>query len=157
MDLYVCSFGLFVALAGLLAVYRWQKGTLVLSLLLLLASSQAALAAPPASPIAALGTSETTLNRGQKELEETLKLDPTGDHYKGIEYSSQSVQNQPSDQAIIEAIKPELADDVEIAVSNGSVRLSGNVKSRSVAKKIVELAKKTNGVHEVAFDLGLTG
>lgn len=105
--------------------------------------------------VAALGTTEDTISQEQQGFEEKLKLDPTGDHYKGIEYSSKSVRNQPTDQSLLDKIQPQLSDDVVVAISNGSVRLSGTVKDRATAEEIVEQIKSTAGVHEVAFDLGL--
>lgn len=161
-DLTVC-FALLLAIAGMASAYRWRIGIVGLGLVMLLASGQNAIAMPlirdVAGPefmtVAALGTSESALTEEQKALEETLKADPTGDQYKGIEYSNLSVKSQPDDQALIAAIKPLLSDDVVVAVSNGSVRLSGSVKDKAAAEKIVESVKETEGVHEVAFDLGL--
>ena len=160
-DLTVC-FVLLLAIAGLISAYRWRIGVVGLGLVLLLASGQNAIAMPllgsNAGPefmtVAALGASESTMTEEQKTLEETLKADPTGDQYKGIEYSNLSVKSQPDDQALMEAIEPLLSDDVVAAVSNGSVRLSGSVQDKAAAEKIVESVKDTEGVHEVAFDLG---
>ncbi|MGC1308146.1 MAG: BON domain-containing protein [Phormidesmis sp.] len=149
-------FGIFLIAAALTAIYCWRKGAVVLSLIIFLASSQSAMAALNLpNSMAALGAPDSAINQNQQDLEETLKLDPTGDHYKGIEYSNKAVKGQPSDQEILDAIAPEMAENVELAVSNGSVRLSGKVQNRAVAEEMVEAVKQTKGVHEVAFDLGL--
>ena len=121
-----------------------------------LTTASPAMASPHLTPtLAALGTTEDTISQEQQGFEEKLKLDPTGDHYKGIEYSSKSVRNQPTDQSLLDEIQPQLSDNVVVAISNGSVRLSGMVKDRATAEEIVEQVKATSGVHEVAFDLGL--
>lgn len=163
MDLYV-FFVLLVVIGSLMTAYRWRKGAVELSLLLLFLGSQSAMAMPLAeriaSPdsgyfIAALGTSDSAINQGQQALEEDLKVDPTGDHYEGIEYSDQRIKRQPADQDLMKSIKSQLSGDVVVAVANGSVRLSGTVKNRAAGEEMVELVKRTEGVHEVAFDLGL--
>ncbi|MGB3300987.1 MAG: hypothetical protein WBA76_22185, partial [Phormidesmis sp.] len=139
MDFYA-FFAVFVVVGSLVAAHRWGKGAVELSLLLLFLGTQPAMAAPltariisPDSDyvIAALGTSDSAINQGQQALEEDLKLDPTGDHYKGIEYSEQSVKNQPADQDLMGSIESQLPEDVIVAVSNGSVRRSGSVKNRA--------------------------
>lgn len=105
--------------------------------------------------VAALGASDTTLNEGQARFEENLKLSPSGGQYKGIEYSKRSVKQQPSDDEILQAIEAKISSRVVVAVSNGSVRLSGRLPNRAIAEKAVEQVKAIPGVHEVAFDLGL--
>lgn len=133
------------------------------SLGLLIASNQPAMARPlPQNialshpiQIAALGAPDSAINQSQQALEEKLKVDPMGDNYKGIEYSSKTVRTQPDDQTILDAVKSQISDDIAVAVSNGSVRLSGMVQSRTAAKDLVEQIKETSGVHEVSFDLGL--
>lgn len=129
-------------------------GAIALGIILFFASSQSASAA--VGPLAALGTSDSAINQEQQAFEEELKLDPTGDHYSGIEYSDKTVRNQPSDQEILNEIESQLEDTMVAAVSNGSVRLSGKVEDRSIAENIVESVKEIAGVHEVAFDLGLS-
>lgn len=126
---------------------------IALGIVLFLANSQSAAAV---SPLAALGASDSAINQKQQAFEEKLKLDPTGGHYVGIEYSDKTVRNQPGDQEILDEIEPQLGDTMVAAVSNGSVRLSGKVEDRAAAESIVESVKKIAGVHEVAFDLGLS-
>ncbi len=128
-------------------------GAIALSAVIFFASSQSASAA--IGPLAALGTSDRAINQEQQAFEETLKLDPTGGHYSGIEYSDKTARNQPSDQEILNEIEPQLTDTIVAAVANGSVRLSGKVENRATAEDLVESVKKIAGVHEVAFDLGL--
>lgn len=129
--------------------------SLAIGLLLSVAIAPSAIALPYPSNIAALGTPDSAIDQPQQALEETLKVDPTGDHYKGIEYSSKRVQSQPSDEVILEEIETQLSDDIAVAVSNGSVRLSGMVSSRAAAEGLIEQIKDISGVREVAFDLGL--
>mgnify|MGYP001800064621 CR=1 FL=1 len=105
--------------------------------------------------VAALGASDSSVTQGQDQFEESLKLDPTGGHYAGIEYSDKSVRRQPTDQEILTEIESHVPKSVVIAVSNGSVRLSGRASDRATAEGIVESVKEVSGVHEVAFDLGL--
>ncbi len=133
--------------------FKRLTGAIALGIVLFLASSQSAAAA---GPLAALGTSDRAINQEQQAFEENLKLDPTGGHYSGIEYADKSVRNQPSDQEIMNEVKSQLSDTVVAAVSNGSVRLSGKVSDRATAEDIVESVKAISGVHEVAFDLGLS-
>ncbi len=128
-------------------------GAIALGIVLFFASSQSAAAV---GPLAALGTSDSAINQEQQAFEEKLKLDPTGGHYSGIEYSDKTVRNQPSDQEILDEIEPQLEDTIVAAVSNGSVRLSGKVEDRATAENIVESVKEIAGVHEVAFNLGLS-
>lgn len=128
-------------------------GAIALSVVLFFASSQSAAAV---GPLAALGTSDSAINQEQQAFEEELKLDPTGGHYSGIEYSDKTARNQPSDQEILNEVEPQLEDTMVAAVSNGSVRLSGRVEDRATAENIVESVKEIAGVHEVAFDLGLS-
>lgn len=75
--------------------------------------------------------------------------------YQGLEYPD--VKGTPlSDSEITQRIQAKAPDTIVMSVSNGSVRLSGNVSDRKTAENIVEMVKEIPGVHEVAYDIGLT-
>lgn len=94
---------------------------------------------------------------GQQQLREDIKLTPGGGHYSGIEYSKRTAPKEQavSDKTIKKSIKSLTEENVIVAVSNGSVRLSGTVKDKETAQNIVEQTKEIPGVHEVTFNLGL--
>lgn len=131
-----------------------SAGVVLGILLLAYSSSGKALAA---QNLAALGASDNALTSQQQQLEEDLKLTPGGGHYSGLEYSERTgpKQQAASDQTIKKSIKSLTEENVIVAVSNGSVRLSGTVKDKETAKNIVEQTKEIPGVHEITFDLGL--
>jgi hypothetical protein len=118
--------------------------------LLLFNSSASALAQ---SQIAALGASDSTVSID----EDSLKTNPGGGHYSGLEYAkrSESYENPVSDNVIEKSIKSEIDDEVVVAVANGSVRLSGRVEDKQEAKNLISKIKEIPGVHEITFDLGL--
>lgn len=90
----------------------------------------------------------------QKDLNETLQSTPGDSQYQGIEYAD--VKGTPlGDQDITDRVESKVPDTLKISVSNGSVRLSGKVKSRDTARAIIEDVKSIPGVHEVSYDLGL--
>ncbi|MBD1874415.1 BON domain-containing protein [Nodosilinea sp. FACHB-131] len=90
----------------------------------------------------------------QKDLNETLQSTPNDSQYEGIEYAD--VKGTPlGDQDITDRVESKVPDTIKISVSNGSVRLSGKVKSRDTARAIIEDVKSIPGVHEVSYDIGL--
>ena len=90
----------------------------------------------------------------QKDLNETLQSTPNDSQYEGIEYAD--AKGTPlGDQDITDRVKSKVPDNLKISVSNGSVRLSGKVKSRDTARAVIEDVKSIPGVHEVSYDLGL--
>ena len=106
--------------------------------------------------IAALGAKSNTLEPGQQQLEEDLKLTPTGKQYSGIEYAKGAERGEPmTDQQIREAIQFDTSEDLTVNVASGSVILSGTVKNKDRAREIVDEIKGIPGVHEVTFELGL--
>ena len=108
-----------------------------------------------AQPAVAAAANDNALSEGQKALHETLKTTPNGNQYQGIEYPQ--VKGEPlSDREISRRIKSEVPRNVKLSVSNGSVRLSGQVNNRDVAQRIVQDIKSIPGVHEVSYDLGLS-
>jgi|GEM_PF-2265487 len=75
--------------------------------------------------------------------------------FQGLEYPN--VKGTPlGDSEITRRIEAKVPDTIVMSVSNGSVRLSGNVSDRKTAENIVEMVKEIPGVHEVAYDIGLT-
>lgn len=94
------------------------------------------------------------LTNDQKDLNETLQSTPNDSQYEGIEYAD--VKGTPlGDQDITDRVKSKVPDNLKVSVSNGSVRLSGKVKSRDTARAVIEDVKSIPGVHEVSYDLGL--
>lgn len=109
-----------------------------------------------AQPTLAGAVKGDALSEGQKALNEELQTTPQGNQYQGIEYPD--IDGTPlSDQAITEKIRNEIPNNLKLSVSNGSVRLSGKVNDRRTAQRIVQDIKEIPGVHEISYDLGLTG
>ncbi len=117
------------------------------------AYSLSALAADTASS----GTINRFVSEEQQELEEDLNLTPGGGHYSGVEHSerNEGAAMAVSDETIEQTLEQYASDDLVIAVANGSVRVSGTVKDREVARHVVEQIKEIPGVYEVTFNLGL--
>lgn len=106
-------------------------------------------------PAFAAAANDNVLSEGQQQLHETLKTDPGGNQYQGIEYPQ--VTGEPlSDREITQRIENEVPSDIKLSVSNGAVRVSGQVNNRDVAQRIVQDIKEIPGVHEVSYDLGLS-
>lgn len=103
------------------------------------------------------GTIKNFVSEEQQALQEDLNITPDGDHYSGIEYAdrTQEVEQAVSDEVIEKTIEKYSSDNLTVAVANGSVRLSGRVKDKDVARHIIEQTKKIPGVHEITFNLGL--
>ena len=103
------------------------------------------------------GAIKRFVSEEQQELEEDLNLTPGGNHYSGIEHVDRTSGNEAaaSDEAIAQTLEEFSSDDLTTAVANGSVRLSGRVKNRDVARHLIEQTKNIPGVYEVTFDLGL--
>ncbi len=103
------------------------------------------------------GTIKNFVSEEQQALPEDLNITPDGSHYSGIEYAdrTQGVEQAVSDEVIEETIEEYSNDNLTIAVANGSVRLSGRVKDKDVARHIIEQTKEIPGVHEITFNLGL--
>ena len=93
----------------------------------------------------------------QQALQENLNITPDGGHYSGIEYAdrTQGVEKAISDESIEQTLEEYSSDNLTVAVANGSVRLSGRVKDKDVARHIIEQTKAIPGVHEITFNLGL--
>ena len=106
-----------------------------------------------AQPSLAAAVNDDILSDGQKALNETLKTTPGGTQYQGIEYS-RATGKPLSDDAITDKVRHEAPDNVALSVSNGSVRISGQVSDRRAAQRIVQDIKEIPGVHEVSYDLG---
>ncbi|EAW37914.1 BON domain-containing protein [Lyngbya sp. PCC 8106] len=124
-------------------------------LLITLTQSSSALATPL---LGALGTPDSALQTPQqKQLDERLKLNPGGGQYSGVEYVKKDWKRTKalSDREIKKTIKSEIQKDLVAMVTNGSVILSGTVKDKNTAQKIVKDVKAIPGVHEITFELGL--
>lgn len=133
---------------------RWLSLCVVLPILYLyIFSNVPAWAADSVQP----GTIKRFVSEEQQELEQDLNLTPGGNHYTGIEHVDRTSGNEAavSDEAIEQTLEEFSSDDLTIAVANGSVRLSGEVKNKDVARHVIEQTKNIPGVYEVTFDLGL--
>lgn len=103
---------------------------------------------------AAAGAKDAALSPDQKELNETLEQTPNGNQLHGVEYAE--AKGTPlSDSEIERRIREDVSDEIATSVSNGAVRISGQVRSKSAAQQIVSKVKDIPGVHEITFDLGL--
>lgn len=105
-----------------------------------------------AQPTIAAAANDNALSEGQKALNEELRTDPGGVQYEGIEYP-QATGTPLSDREITARIYHNAPDHLKVSVSNGAVRLSGPVASKSEAKQIVQNVREIPGVHEVSYDL----
>lgn len=116
-------------------------------------SCRPVLAAPH---LAALGASDNALNKEQKALDESLRLNPEGTLYTGVESVQQQPFGQkPNDTAIKKTILSDVEDDLVVEVTNGSVQLTGRVEDKQTAQDIVARVKQIPGVQEITFSLGL--
>lgn len=106
-------------------------------------------------PSMAAAVDDDVLSSGQKALNENLKTTPHGSQYQGIEYPK--TKGEPlSDRQITRKIRNEAPSNLKLSVSNGSVRISGEVSDRGTAQRLVQDIKEIPGVHEISYDLGLT-
>lgn len=88
-------------------------------------------------------------------LEQGRTQNGVGNQFQGLEYPN--AKGTPlSDREISKRVRDKAPDSLVMSVSNGSVRLSGEVSDRETAKEIVEMVKAIPGVHEVSYDIGLT-
>ncbi|HEY9734716.1 MAG TPA: BON domain-containing protein [Trichocoleus sp.] len=103
---------------------------------------------------AAGAAQDAAISSEQRELNNDLESTPNGNQFHGIEYAD--VKGTPlSDAEIERKIRSDVSDEIATSVSNGAVRLSGEVKNKRVAERIVNEVKQIPGVHEITFDLGL--
>ena len=103
------------------------------------------------------GAIKNFVSEQQQSLQEELNITPDGGHYSGIEECdlTRGVEQAVSDESIEQTLEQYSSDNLIVAVANGSVRLSGRVKDKDVARHIVEQTKAIPGVYEVTFNLGL--
>lgn len=149
LEIGVVTIGLGVAL-GLVRLPKAGQASLVAAVCL------AVLLVGFTQPAVAGAVQGDALTQGQKELNETLQTTPQGTQYQGIEYAD--AKGTPlGDQEITDRVKSKIPKELKVSVSNGSVRLSGEVADRGTAQAIVDDVQKIPGVHEVAYDLGLKG
>ena len=160
LTIIIASLSLAIAVNTIISLFVIKKKHLLYSTAVWLAvamlfysHSYSALAADAATP----GAIKRFVSEEQQELEEDLNLTPGGGHYSGIEYAERAKgEAKPvSDEAIEETIKKYKSDNLTIAVANGSVRVSGTVQDRDVARHVIKQIKEIPGVHEITFDLGL--
>lgn len=150
------SFDLFALAVGITAIAavfvrlsrRGQTGVVAVML-------ATALMTAFAGPVMAAAANDKALSDGQKALQETLKTTPQDNQYQGIEYA-QAKGKPLSDREITRRVEKEVPDNIKLSVSNGSVRLSGQVNNRNVAQRIIQDIKELPGVHEISYDLGLS-
>ncbi len=159
MDFYLLLGIVAVGFAAYLLMQRqrlFYSAVTVLGILLItFTQSSSALATPL---FGALGTPDSALQTPQqKQLDQRLKLNPGGGQYSGVEYVKKDWKRSKvlSDRQIRKAIKSDIQEDLVAMVSNGSVILSGTVKDKNTARKIVREVKAIPGVHEITFELGL--
>lgn len=162
MDFYLLYLLLGIIAVGFAAAllmqrYRFFRSAVTAFSILLLtfAQSSSALATPL---IGALGTPDSALQTPeQKQLDERLKLNPGGGQYSGVEYVKKEWKRSKalSDREIRDTIKSDIQEDLVAMVTNGSVILSGTVKDKDTARKVVKRVKRIPGVHEITFELGL--
>lgn len=111
--------------------------------------------AAPEYHFAALAANDT-MSQEQADLEEDLKVNPGGGHYTGLEYPERINPNKLlGDQEIQNKVESMSDPKVIVAVTNGSVRLTGRAKDKYEAHDLVENVKKIPGVREVTFDFSL--
>ena len=161
LTILIASLSLAIAVNTIIGLFVTKKKYLLYSTAILLAvamlfyshSYSALAAADAATP----GAINRFVSEEQQELEEDLNLTPGGGHYSGIEYAERAKgEAQPvSDEVIQETIEEYRSDNLTIAVANGSVRVSGRVQDKDVARHVIEQIKEIPGVHEITFDLGL--
>ena len=115
------------------------------------------LPAMAATESATPGAIKRFVSNEQQELEEDLNLTPGGGHYSGIEHAERTtgVEKAVSDSSIESTIEKYSSDYLTVAVANGSVKLSGQVKDKEIARHIVNQVKEIPGVYEVTYNLGL--
>ena len=150
------SFDLFALAVGITAIAavfvrlsrRGQTGVVAVML-------ATALMTAFAGPVMAAAANDKALSDSQKALQETLKTTPQDNQYQGIEYA-QAKGKPLSDREITRRVEKEVPDNIKLSVSNGSVRLSGQVNNRNVAQRIIQDIKELPGVHEISYDLGLS-
>lgn len=105
--------------------------------------------------IAAQAASDEGITENPAVPQEQLKATSPGSQYSGIEYANDQLGGRTvSDETLKSRIKG-VRDDLAVAVSNGSVRVSGTVENQDVARKVVDEIKEIPGIHEITFDLGL--
>jgi hypothetical protein len=108
-----------------------------------------------AQPATAGAVNGDVLSKEQGNLNQQLQTTPQGSQYQGIEYAD--VKGTPlGDQEITNRVEGMTPANLKVSVSNGSVRLSGKVSDRRTAQAIINDVKAIPGVHEVAYDLGLS-
>lgn len=93
----------------------------------------------------------------KQQLQEDLRLTPDGGSYSGIEHARRNTEEVKAvnDETIKQSIEAYTNDNLIVSVANGSVRLSGTVRDKDVARHIVEQALAIPGVYEITFNLGL--
>ncbi|MGP1384216.1 MAG: hypothetical protein ACTS2F_11705 [Thainema sp.] len=105
--------------------------------------------------IAAQAASDKGIVENPAVPQEQLKETSPGSQYSGIEYANDQLGGRTiSDETLKSRIK-DVRDDLAVAVSNGSVRISGTVENKEVARNVVDDIKEIPGIHEITFDLGL--
>jgi hypothetical protein len=104
---------------------------------------------------AAGAAKDSAISSDQRALNNALEQTPNGNQFHGVEYPE--AKGTPlSDAEIERRIRADVSDDIATSVSNGAVRISGEVKNRRIAQRIVDEIKDIPGVHELTFDLGLS-
>ena len=95
--------------------------------------------------------------RDKQQLQEDLRLTPDGNNYSGIEQARHNTKEIEAvdDETIEQSIEAYTNDNLIVSVANGSVRLSGTVENKDVARHIVDRAIAIPGVSEITFNLGL--
>lgn len=135
--------------------YLFNLGIVAAGATLLFITRTSPAIAAPHLHFAALAATDN-VSEQQEALEEDLKLNPGGGHYTGLEYPEKINPNKLlGDQDIQNKVESMSDDRVIVAVTNGSVRLTGRAQDKYAAHDLVEDVKEIPGVREITFDFSL--
>lgn len=149
------TFAVGAILAGLLVIFKVLPRLKLVKNSLVAMACTAILLGAAVQPALAGAVSGDALSNDQKDLNETLLTTSHGNQYQGIEYTD--AKGVPlTDREITSRVEKSTPENLKVSVSNGSVRLSGKVADRSEAQAVITEVKSILGVHEVAYDLGLS-
>jgi len=162
----VANFSLLIVCAIAIAtifqiVLKYRKQSILAAAIVfsvLLGFSTSALAMQPRG---ATGTPDTDMpsrmsgDTGYEKTGNYRTMPTSGSQYQGLTHPE--AKGTPlSDQEIEKRIDAKVPDTVVYSVSNGSVRISGRVRDRRTAEKIVSEVQNIPGIHELAYDIQMT-
>jgi len=155
--------GCAIALAtSLYMVSKYRRQTIlsaVIACSVLLSFAAPAVAMQPAGSSGTPDVDMPGRMSGDAGYEKTgnYKTMPTsGSQYQGLTHPE--AKGTPlGDEDIERRIDAKVPNTIVYSVSNGSVRISGQVRDRRTAEKIVEDVQNIPGIHELAYDIEMTG